>query len=52
MPTQSHENEFELSVYTPIIGGIENDIPSDYECQMDDLDAQIEDECLESIWAV
>lgn len=52
--------EFETAPRTPIIGDIENDIPSDNEwptggisdCILDDLDAQLEDECLDSIWAV
>ena len=46
---------FETAACTPIIGDIENDIPLDGDIEaaiLDDLDAQLEDECLESIWAV
>lgn len=54
------ENNFVTTPYTPIIGDIENDILSDNEWPtggigdriLDDLDAQLEDECLDSIWAV
>jgi hypothetical protein len=37
--------DFETAPCTPIIGDIEDGIP-------DDLDAQLEDECLDSVWAV
>ena len=54
------ENEYETAPCTPIIGDIENDIPLDTvllsvgieDDILDDLDAQLEDECLDSIWAV
>ncbi len=53
-------NDYEPAEYTPIIGDIDNDIPGDNECLMgdmedgilNDLDANPEDECLDSIWAV
>lgn len=52
--------EFETAPCTPIIGDIENDIPLDTvllsgdmeDDILDDLDAQLEDKCLDSIWAV
>jgi hypothetical protein len=52
--------DFETAPCTPIIGDIENDIPLDYVLHTgdiedgipDDLDAQLEDECLDSVWAV
>ena len=54
------ENEFETAACTPNIGDIENDIPGDNEWPtggisdriLDDMDAQLENECLDSIWAV
>jgi hypothetical protein len=54
------ETEYETTPCTPIIGDIENDIPGDNEWPtggisdriIDDMDAQLEDECLDSIWAV
>ena len=54
------ENDFETTPCTTIIGDIDNDIPGDDECLtgdvedaiMADLGAQLEDECLDSIWAV
>ena len=48
-------DDFETAPCTPTIGDIDNDIPLDGEIEdaiLDDLDAQLEDECLESIWAV
>ena len=49
-------NDFETAPCTPTMGGIENDIiPLDWDIEdriLDDLDAQLEDECLESIWSV
>lgn len=52
-------DEFETTPCTPIIGDIENDVSLDYvlsgdmeDAILDDLDAQLEDECLESLWAV
>lgn len=48
-------NEFETAPCTATMGGIENDIPLDWDIEaaiLDDLDAQLEDECLDSIWAV
>ena len=55
----NNATEFETAPCTPIIGDIENDIPFDYMLSgdiedgiLDDLDAQLEDECLDSIWAV
>ena len=44
-------NEFDMPEYTPLCGiwDVENDIPGGI---LDDLDAQIEDECLDGIWAV
>ncbi|MDA8376686.1 hypothetical protein [Acidithiobacillus sp.] len=52
--------DFNTTPCTPIIGDVENDIPLDTvllsgEIEsdiLDDLDAQLEDECLDSIWAV
>lgn len=52
--------EFETAACTPVIVDIENDIPGDDEWPtggisdriLDDIDAQLEDECLDSIWAV
>jgi hypothetical protein len=57
MPTV---NDFETAPCTPVIGDIENDIPLDSVLHsgdidgdiLDDLDAQLEDECLDSVWAV
>ena len=51
----SPQNDFETAPCTPIVGDIENDIPLDWDIEdaiLDDLDARLEDECLESIWAV
>ncbi|MBU2718916.1 hypothetical protein HF563_05910 [Acidithiobacillus ferridurans] len=48
-------NDFETAPCTPIVGDIENDIPLDGDIEaaiLDDLDAQLEDECLGSIWSV
>jgi len=51
----SVQNDFETAPCTPTMGGIENDIPLDWDIEaaiLDDLDAQLEDECLDSIWSV
>ncbi|WP_163098674.1 hypothetical protein GL267_008670 [Acidithiobacillus ferrianus] len=51
----SNADDYETAPCTPILGEIENDIPLDWEIEnaiLDDLDAQLEDECLESIWSV
>lgn len=48
-------NEFETAPCITTIGDIENDIPLDWDIEaaiLDDLDAQLEDEYLEDIWAV
>ena len=48
-------NDFKTAPCTPTIGDIDNDIPLDWEIEsaiLDDLDAQLEDECMESIWSV
>ena len=48
-------DDFETAPCTQSIGDIENDIPLDWDIEgdiLDDLDAQIEDECLDSIWSV
>jgi hypothetical protein len=47
--------EFETAPCTTTIGGIDNDIPLDGDIEdgiLDDLDAKLEDECLENIWSV
>ena len=49
------ETEYETAPCTPTIGDIDNDIPLDGDIEaaiLGDLDAQLEDECLDSIWAV
>lgn len=55
----NNKTEYETTPCTPIIGDIENDIPRDSVLSGDiedgilgDMDAQLEDECLDSIWAV
>ncbi len=56
----NNANDFETAPCTLIIGDIENDIPLDYDLLsgeiendiLDDFDAQLEEECLDSIWAV
>lgn len=48
-------NEFEASPCIQSIGDIENDIPLDWDIEdaiLDDLDAQLEYESMEDIWAV
>ena len=51
----SQKDDFETAPCTPILGEIENDIPLDWDIEdaiPDDLDATLEDECLDSVWAV
>lgn len=62
-PQMNSENEFELpnhNEWQPRMGEMENDIPGDGEWSphgieddiLDDLDAQLEDDCMDGIWAV
>jgi len=51
----SQKDDFETAPCTRTIGDIESDITLDWDIKdaaLDDLDARLEDECLESIWAV
>ncbi|WP_163098561.1 hypothetical protein GL267_003010 [Acidithiobacillus ferrianus] len=48
-------NDFEAAPCTPTVGNIDNDIPLDGDIEdaiSDDLGAQLEDECLDSIWSI
>ncbi len=51
----SQQDDFETAPCAQTIGGIENDIPLDGDIEdgiIADMDAKLEDECMESIRAV